>query len=95
MDVKILKKNHCDATKRVNTVKNKARQRRFFTQQACSWDVSGCGIRDDFRHSLCGRWSSTGLLHPQLAAHAVVVFARARFDHLRSVVGALRRRETL
>ena len=35
-------------------------------------------------------WSSTGLL-PQLAANAVVVIARARSDHLRSVVGALER----
>ena len=41
--------------------------------------------------ALCrSRFPTTGLLQPQLAAHAVVVLARARSDDLRSVVGALR-----
>ena len=53
------------------------------------WDVSRSGTRVNFRVFLCCRWSSTGLLQPQLAAHAVLVLARARSCHLRSVDGAL------
>ena len=34
----------------------------LFAQQAFFWDVSGSGVRVDFRLSLCCRWSSTGSL---------------------------------
>ena len=44
--------------------------------------MSRSAVRIDVRSSLCCRWSSTGLLQPQLAAHAVVVLASARSCHL-------------
>ena len=44
-----------------------------------------------FRFFLCCWWS----FQLQLAAHALAVLARARSDHPRSVVGALRHTQTL
>ena len=52
------------------------------------WVASRSGIRVGFHFSLCCRRSSTGLLQPQLVAHAVLVLAGARFDHFSSVVRA-------
>ena len=58
----------------------------LFAPQVFFWDVSLSGIRGDFRFSLCCRWSSTRLLQPQLAAHAVVILVLVRSGHLRFVV---------